>query len=187
MRRLLMVLVFGQLALAGPAEYRLFYDLLRQGLCAAGITCALPADTLIPAQYGDLEGSIARANRLVLVGSPQELSEVFTTLASRFGGPTGGWPTVYVVTQREFIEALSAWQVPALQNHVYVVESSNENQDPVAALGRIGLPMVVVDNSKVFLPRWWILDGPITAKVVRFTNIAIETIRSSRARREAIR
>jgi hypothetical protein len=187
MRLLWTLFLFWNLALAGPAEYRIFYDLLRQGLCAAGMTCALPADTLIPASYGELEGWIAKANRLVLVGSPEQLSEVFTTLAARFSGPTSAWPTVYVVTQKEFIEALAPWQVPALKNHVFVVESSNENQDPVAALGRIGLPMVIVDASKVFLPNWWILDGPITAKVVRFTNTAIEAIRSSRARKEAIR
>ena len=191
MKRLLLLLLLCCPALAqapSPQDLRTLYDLLRQGLCAANLTCAFPRDALFPADYHrDVEPLLLQRSEIILVGTPTDLGDALATLGRRLADQTQtqNWPRLYIVTPKEHRARYQLWETPPYKAYVTVVDSSSN--DSMSALSKFGFPLVLVDNTRVWIPSWYSLDGPTVASVVLLTRQTIQTLRNAQAREAGTR
>jgi hypothetical protein len=186
MKRLLLLLLLCCPAFAQaptPQDLRTLYDLVRQGLCAANLTCAFPQDALFPADYRrDVEPLLLGRSEIILVGTPADLGDALATLRRRLADPAQAqsWPRLYIVTAKEHRAHYRLWETEPYKPYVTVVDSSSN--DSLSALSKFGFPLVLVDNTRVWIPSWYSLDGPTVASVVLLARQTIQTLRNAQAR-----
>lgn len=188
------LLALTPLALADPVdELARVYPLVRQGLCALKITCALPADALWPAGYNEYRPAVEQAKEALLLGPPVRMSWTYDLLARRFAGDAAGWPRVKIVVDARERPALAGWEQERLRAHVQVV-SGGEQGDALSTLTGLGLPLAyfrgpfgeklyfVVGNDLFLEPK-----GPLAESLKPLLLTAIELVEAASRRQKEVR
>ena len=189
------VLVCGSLGLAEPL--RDAYDIIRNGLCAVGLTCNLPADMIFPVGFApEIAPKVGTSNEIIFAGKPESFTQVFTILAARMSDPktSAKWPKVFIITPKESRPKLAGWEKPEFKNYVTVINTTDN--DAGATFGNLGFSLLMVDSSAVYLPPtpnpqsgaisgvWLSFNGPTVSSIILTAKRTIEIARRGKQREE---
>jgi hypothetical protein len=170
------------------------YDWVRHGLCIARITCALPADVLVPTRFADYRPFLEQGQEILLMAPPQRITWTYDVLARRFQGDPTLWPRLRILVDQRDRDALAAWETPALRNHVRIVSGSAQGGDALSALTGSGLWLahirganldrlyLVVGNDLWLEPR-----GPVAAQLRPLVLLAIQHVEQIAQREQEVR
>lgn len=176
-----MLLALGSAQAQGVDDLVRVYDWVRQGLCAARITCALPADVLVPTPFSTYRGVLEQGQEILLMAPPERLTWAYQVLARRYQADRSQWPRLRILVDERYREALAGWETNALKTHVQVVSSSAQGGDALSALIGSGLWLAYIRGpglDKLYLvvgnDLWLEPTGPVAAQLRPLVLMAVQ-------------
>jgi len=176
------------------SDFMRLYSLVRQTLCALKITCALPADLLLPVGYDSYAPEVAKAQQVLLMVPPERLTQVYALLASRYQGDKKGWPRLKILVDQSRRKDLAGWERKELQGYVTVVSGSSDGDDALSALVGSGLWLVYLQGNgvdRLYLVSgndvWLEPQGPMANQIKPLVLTAIDLIEAASRREKEVR
>lgn len=175
-------------------DFMRLYSLVRQALCTLKITCALPADVVLPVGRANYEPEVNKAKELLLMVPPERITQVYTLLAQRFQGDKKDWPRVKILVDESRRKDLAGWERKELQGYVTVVSGSSEGDDALSALIGSGLWLIFLQGAGperlyiVFGNDLWLEPtGPMANQIKPLARMAIDLIEATSKREKEVR
>jgi hypothetical protein len=176
------------------SDFMRFYNLVRQTLCTLKITCALPADLLLPVGYNNYAPEAEKAQQILLMVPPERVTQVYALLASRYQGDKKGWPSLKILVDQSRRKDLAGWERKELQGYVTVVSGSSDGDDNLSALIGSGLSLAYFQGNgvdKLYLvfgnDLWLEPQGPLVNQIKPLVLMAIDLIEATSKREKEVR
>ena len=176
------------------SDFMRLYSLVRQTLCTLKITCALPADLLLPVGYNNYAPEVAKAQQILLMVPPDRVTQVYALLASRYQGDQKGWPSLKILVDQSRRKDLAGWERKELQGYVTVVSGSNDGDDALSALVGSGLWLAYFQGNgvdKLYLvfgnDLWLEPQGPLLSQIKPLVLMAIDLIEATSKREKEVK
>jgi hypothetical protein len=187
------VLGLGAAQAGGVDDLVRVYDWVRHGLCIARITCALPADVLVPTRFADYRPHLEQGQEILLMVPPGRITWTYDLLARRFQGDRSLWPRLRILVDQKDREALAGWETPALRSHVRIVSGSAQGGDALSALTGSGLWLAHIRGAnldRLYLvvgnDLWLEPHGPVAAQLRPLVLLAIQHIEQIAQREQEV-
>jgi hypothetical protein len=176
------------------SDFMRLYSLVRQTLCTLKITCALPADLLLPVGYNNYAPEVAKAQQILLMVPPERVTQVYALLASRYQGDQKGWPSLKILVDQSRRKDLAGWERKELQGYVTVVSGSSDGDDALSALIGSGLWLAYFQGNgvdKLYLvfgnDLWLEPQGPLANQIKPLVLMAIDLIEATSKREKEVK
>lgn len=175
-------------------DFMRFYSLVRQALCTLKITCALPADLVLPVGYDNYRPSVEKAQQILLMVPPERITRVYALLAGRYQGDKKDWPRLKILVDQSRRKDLAGWESKELQGYVTVVSGSSDGDDALSALVGSGLWLAYFQGNgvdKLYLvfgnDLWLEPQGPLVNQVKPLVLMAIDLIEATSKREKEVK
>lgn len=175
-------------------DFMRFYNLVRQALCTLKITCAFPADLVLPVGYANYRLSVEKAQQILLMAPPERITQVYALLASRYQGDKRNWPTLRILVDQSRRKDLAGWERKELQGYVTVVSGSSNGDDALSALVGSGLWLAHFQGNgvdRIYIvfgnDLWLEPQGPLVGQIKPLVLTAIDLIEAASRREKEVR
>lgn len=171
-----------------------FYNVVRQALCTLKITCALPADLVLPVGYANYRLSVEKAQQILLMVPPERITRVYALLAERYQGDKKDWPTLKILVDQSRRKDLAGWERKELQGYVTVVSGSSNGDDALSALIGSGLWLAYFQGDgldRIYIifgnDLWLEPQGPLVNQIKPLMPVAIDLIEATSRREKEVK
>lgn len=175
-------------------DFMRLYSLVRQALCTLKITCALPADLVLPVGYDNYRPDVEKAQQILLMVPPERITRVYALLARRYQGDKKDWPRLKILVDQSRRKDLAGWESKELQGYVTVVSGSSDGDDALSALVGSGLWLAYFQGNgvdKLYLvfgnDLWLEPQGPLVNQVKPLVLMAIDLIEATSKREKEVK